>query len=64
MKMRDRINKQAKDMVDMALEWMILSKHIKVDKDGIDSFRLFDEMQTEVLNTYTDIQEKIDVEEA
>jgi hypothetical protein len=53
------LDKQTRDMVDMALAWLVLSKDIKVDKKGEDAYRLFDAMQLEVLRTYTNIEEKI-----
>jgi hypothetical protein len=55
--MRDKIHKQATDMVDMALEWVKLTNHIKVDDEHKDALEFFNSMQIEVLRTYTNIEE-------
>ena len=53
-----RLEKQAKDMVDMALTWQKLVYGITVAPPAYELFNLFDTMQAEVLKTYTDIEEK------
>jgi len=57
MKMKDKIEKQAKDMVDLALQWQKLSQGITVSTFALKEFQLFDAMQAEVLKTYTNIEE-------
>ena len=57
MKMKDKIHKQATDMVDMALEWVKLTNHISVPEDKKEALELFNSMQIEVLKTYTNIEE-------
>ncbi len=53
------LDKQTRDMVDIALEWQKLVPHLRITEEGKDIFKLFDSMQIEVLKTYTNIEEKI-----
>ena len=53
------LEKQAKDMIDMAKVWMELAPTLYVKPESKKAFDLFDAMQIQVLKTYTNIEEKI-----
>ena len=57
MKMKDKIHKQATDMVDMALAWVQLVSYVKTDDEHAEALEFFNSMQIEVLKTYTNIEE-------
>ena len=54
-----RLEKQARDMVDIALEWQRLAPFLHVNEDGVKQFELVEEMMSTVLKTYTNIEEKL-----